>query len=50
MEMLHFDSNQPIVTRVSRAPPHRTLPAFLNLNSIRTWKIEILYSNTLSLS
>ena len=39
--MLHFDSSQPIVTRgprdlyspVSRAPPHHTLPAFLNLNS-----------------
>ena len=30
--MLHFDSSHPIVTRVSRAPPHHTLPAFLNLN------------------
>ena len=33
--MLHFDSSQPILTRgsrVSRAPPHHTLPAFLNIN------------------
>ena len=33
--MLHFDSSHPIVThgfRVSRAPPHYALPAFLNLN------------------
>ena len=33
--MLHFDSSHPIVTRgsrVSRAPPPHTLPAFLNLN------------------
>ena len=33
--MLHFDSSQPNVTRgsrVSRAPPHHTLPVFLNLN------------------
>ena len=32
--MLHFDSIHPIVlrgSRVSRAPPHQTLPAFLNL-------------------
>ena len=52
MEILHFDSNHPIVTRgfrVSRAPPHHTLPAFVNPNSIRTWKVEILYSNTLLL-
>ena len=32
--MLHFVSNHPIVTRGSRAPPHHTLPAFLNLNGI----------------
>ena len=34
-KMLHFDSNHLNVTsgsRVSRAPPHHTLPAFLNLN------------------
>ena len=33
--MLHFDISHPIVkrgSRVSRAPPHPTLPAFLNLN------------------
>ena len=33
--MLHFDSTDPIVTRgsrVSRAPPRHTIPAFLNLN------------------
>ena len=33
--MLHFYSSHPIVTRgsrVSRAPLHHTLPAFLNLN------------------
>ena len=33
--MLHSDSTHPIVTRgsrVSRAPPHHTLPALLNLN------------------
>ena len=32
-----FDSSQPIVTRgyrVFRAPPHHTLPIFLNLNDI----------------
>ena len=35
--MLHFDSIHPIVTRgsrVSRPPPHHTLPDFLNLNGI----------------
>ena len=35
--MLHFDSSHPIVkrgSRVSRAPPHHTLPAFLNLNGM----------------
>ena len=34
-KLLHFDSSQPIVTRgsrVSRAPPHHALPAFLILN------------------
>ena len=34
-KMLHFDSSQPILTRgsrVSRAPPHHTLPAFLDIN------------------
>ena len=33
--MLYFDSSHPIVTRSSRsscAPPHQTLPAFINLN------------------
>ena len=33
--MLHFVSSHSIVTRgsrVSRAPPHHTLPAFQNLN------------------
>ena len=33
--MLHFDSIHPIVTRgsqVSRAPPHHTLPTFLDLH------------------
>ena len=33
--MLLFDSSHSIVTRdcrVPRAPPHHTLPAFLNLN------------------
>ena len=32
--MLHFDSSRPTLTRgsrVFRAPPHHTLPAFLNL-------------------
>ena len=33
--MIHFDNSYLIVTRgsrVSRVPPHHTLPAFLNLN------------------
>ena len=33
--MFHFDNSHPIMTRssrVSRAPPHHTLPAFLNIN------------------
>ena len=37
--MLHFDSSHPIVTRgsrISRAPPYHTLPAFLNLNGSKT--------------
>ena len=37
--MLHFDSSNPIVTRdsrVSRAPPHHNLPAFLNLNGSKS--------------
>ena len=33
--MPHFDSSQPIVTRGSRAPPHHTLPTFINLNGIK---------------
>ena len=32
--MLHFDSSLPSVIRVSHAPPHHALPAFLNLNRI----------------
>ena len=35
--MLHFDSSHSIVTRgfrVSRAPSHHTLPAFLNPNGM----------------
>ena len=37
--MLHFDSSHPTVTRgsrVSRAPPLHTLPAFLNINDRKT--------------
>ena len=36
--MFSFDISQPIVTRgsrVSRAPPHNTLRAFLNLHGMR---------------
>ena len=36
--MLHFDSSHPNVTRDSRAPPHHTLPAFLNHNGTRFMK------------
>ena len=45
--MLHFDSSLPIVTRgsgVSRAPPHHTLPAFLNLNSMYSLKFQMAIS------
>ena len=45
-KMLHFDSSLLNVTsdsRVSRAPPHHTLPAFLNLNgSIKNLSINNL--------
>ena len=52
--MLHFDSSHPIVTRgsrVSRAPPHHTLPTFLNLNGIISYlvlsifKLNLLFSS-----
>ena len=45
--MLHFDSSHPIVTRVSGAPPHQTLPAFLDLDGI---KIDHFYEIILCLS
>ena len=41
--MLHFDSSHPFVTRgfrVFRAPPHHTLPAFLNLNANKPQNLE----------
>ena len=43
--MLHFDSSHSIVTRGSRAPPHLTLPAFLNLNG--TFYFFYLFLNLL---
>ena len=42
-KMLHFDSSHLIVTRgsrVSRAPPHHTLSAFINLNGKSTYLIS----------
>ena len=44
--MLNFDSSHPIVTRgsrVSRAPPHHILPAFLNFNG--SWSHIIILIN-----
>ena len=41
--MLHFDSSPLFVThrsRVSRAPPHHTLPAFITLELL-TWWISV---------
>ena len=38
--MLHFDSSHPIETRGSRAPSHHILPAFVNLNGIKTRAIR----------
>ena len=41
--MLHFDSSNPIVTRGSRVsftPPHNTLPAFINLNGIKSQLVK----------
>ena len=38
--MSRTGNSHPIVTRgsrVSRAPPHRTLPTFLNLHDIKTF-------------
>ena len=50
--MLHFDSSYLIVTRgsrVSRAPPQHTLPAFLNLNGINFCSRKILVNVILPL-
>ena len=44
--MLHFDSSHPILirsSRVSRAPPHRTLPTFLNLNGTKSQLAQSSY-------
>ena len=48
--MLHLDSSHPILTcgsRLSRAPPHHTLPAFLYLNGKE--KGKTVYNQTISL-
>ena len=45
-KMLHFDSSHPIMTRVSRAPPHHTLSAFLNLNGRKLIILPWLTSHT----